>query len=179
MRPGNRHSHVWVVSGAGLLPGQRDREPVPRFDQVVSAAWGLSLPFVRVRCGGCRWQRSGGESASQRRTTNNLTIMPGPTATRSGNPLPCVAVPQGELLTVNENNIPLLRDTLAPGVHAKPLRLDLGPHSVRRPGPRRHQRRGGLESPHLTCRSEPGRRDRVRSRITCQICVYTAIFGPS
>jgi 2,4'-dihydroxyacetophenone dioxygenase len=54
-----------------------------------------------------------------------LTIMPGPTITSSGNPLPCVAVPQGELLTVNENNIPLLRDTLAPGVHVKPLRLDL------------------------------------------------------
>ena len=55
-----------------------------------------------------------------------LTIMPGPTTTSSGNPLPCVAVPQGELLTVNENNIPLLRDSLAPGVHVKPLRLDLG-----------------------------------------------------
>ena len=54
-----------------------------------------------------------------------LTIMPGETTTSSGNPLPCVAVPQGELLTVNENNIPLLRDTLAPGVHIKPLRLDL------------------------------------------------------
>jgi len=54
-----------------------------------------------------------------------LTIAPVPAKTSSGAPLPCVALPQTELLTVNENNIPLLRDTLAPGVHVKPLRLDL------------------------------------------------------
>ena len=54
-----------------------------------------------------------------------LTIAPIPAKTSSGAPLPFVALPQGELLTVDENNIPLLRDTLAPGVHVKPLRLDL------------------------------------------------------
>jgi 2,4'-dihydroxyacetophenone dioxygenase len=54
-----------------------------------------------------------------------LTIAPIPAKTSSGAALPFVALPQGELLTVNENNIPLLRDTLAPGVHVKPLRLDL------------------------------------------------------
>lgn len=54
-----------------------------------------------------------------------LTIAPTPAKTSSGAPLPFVALPQRELLTVNENDIPLLPDTLAPGVHVKPLRLDL------------------------------------------------------
>jgi 2,4'-dihydroxyacetophenone dioxygenase len=54
-----------------------------------------------------------------------LTVAPIPAQTSSGAPLPFVALPHGGLLTVNENNIPLLRDTLAPGVHVKPLRLDL------------------------------------------------------
>ena len=55
-----------------------------------------------------------------------LTIEPTTTTTNSsGSPLPLVALPQGELLTVNEADNPLLRDALAPGVHFKPLRLDL------------------------------------------------------
>jgi 2,4'-dihydroxyacetophenone dioxygenase len=54
-----------------------------------------------------------------------LTIAPIPANTSSGAPLPLVALPQSSLLTVNEKNIPLLTDILAPGVHAKPLRLDL------------------------------------------------------
>jgi quercetin dioxygenase-like cupin family protein len=54
-----------------------------------------------------------------------MTIAPVPTTTTSGTTLPLVALPQGELLTVNENNIPLLTDTLGPGIHVKPLRLDM------------------------------------------------------
>jgi 2,4'-dihydroxyacetophenone dioxygenase len=54
-----------------------------------------------------------------------LTIAPIPANTSSGAPLPLVALPQSSLLTVNENNIPQLTDILGPGVHAKPLRLDL------------------------------------------------------
>jgi hypothetical protein len=54
-----------------------------------------------------------------------LTIAPIPANTSSGAPLPLVALPQSSLLTVNENNIPQLTDVLGPGVHAKPLRLDL------------------------------------------------------
>jgi 2,4'-dihydroxyacetophenone dioxygenase len=54
-----------------------------------------------------------------------MTITPVPATTRSGAPLPLVALPQGELLTVNENYIPLITDALGPGIHVKPLRLDL------------------------------------------------------
>lgn len=55
--------------------------------------------------------------------TSNL--IPGPAATISGAPLPLVALPQSELLTVNANDIPLIKDALGPGIHFKPLRLDL------------------------------------------------------
>ena len=51
--------------------------------------------------------------------------VPGPAHTTTGAPLPLVALPQTELLTVNEKDIPLVRDTLGPGVHVKPLRLDI------------------------------------------------------
>ncbi|MBU3062726.1 2,4'-dihydroxyacetophenone dioxygenase family protein [Nocardia sp. NEAU-G5] len=54
-----------------------------------------------------------------------LTAAPKPATTSTGTPLPLVALPQGELLTVNSNDIPLIRDALGPGVHFKPLRLDL------------------------------------------------------
>ncbi|CAM5683484.1 hypothetical protein MAUB1S_03964 [Mycolicibacterium aubagnense] len=54
-----------------------------------------------------------------------LTIEPAAAATSSGAVLPLVALPQGELLTVNETNIPLITDSLGPGVNVKPLRLDL------------------------------------------------------
>ncbi|GAB93224.1 2,4'-dihydroxyacetophenone dioxygenase family protein [Gordonia rhizosphera] len=49
----------------------------------------------------------------------------GPVSTSSGAMLPVVALPQGELLTVNVENTPLIKDSLGPGVHFKPLRLDL------------------------------------------------------
>jgi quercetin dioxygenase-like cupin family protein len=50
---------------------------------------------------------------------------PGPVKTSSGAALPIVGLPQGELLTVNERNIPLVKDALGAGVHFKPLRLDM------------------------------------------------------
>lgn len=56
-----------------------------------------------------------------------MTSVPtiGPRTTSTGAPLPFVALPQSELLTVNANDIPLLRDALGPGVNAKVLRLDI------------------------------------------------------
>jgi 2,4'-dihydroxyacetophenone dioxygenase len=52
------------------------------------------------------------------------TASPSPAKTLSGAPLPLVALPQGELLTVNIDQIPLLKDAVAPGIHIQPLRLD-------------------------------------------------------
>ena len=49
---------------------------------------------------------------------------PGPKTTNSGAPLPLVALPQDDLLTVNIDQIPLLKDALGPGIHIQPLRLD-------------------------------------------------------
>ena len=56
-----------------------------------------------------------------------MTAIPSATTlkTFSGAPLPVVALPQGELLSVNIDQIPLLKDLVAPGVHIQPLRLDL------------------------------------------------------
>jgi 2,4'-dihydroxyacetophenone dioxygenase len=53
-----------------------------------------------------------------------MTASPSPAKTLSGAPLPLVALPQGELLTVNVDQIPLLKDAVAPGIHIQPLRLD-------------------------------------------------------
>ena len=55
----------------------------------------------------------------------NITAAPSPAKTASGAPLPVVALPQGELLTVNIDQIPMLKDLVAPGIHIQPLRLDL------------------------------------------------------
>ena len=49
---------------------------------------------------------------------------PGPKSTSSGAPLPLVAQPQDDLLSVNIADIPLLKDAFAPGIHFQPLRLD-------------------------------------------------------
>ena len=57
--------------------------------------------------------------------STNLTTAPAPASTSSGVALPLVALPQTELLTVNEKNIPTVRDALGPGVHFQPLRLDI------------------------------------------------------
>jgi quercetin dioxygenase-like cupin family protein len=54
-----------------------------------------------------------------------LSMAPGPASTSTGVPLPFVALPQVELLTVNEKDIPLIKDAAGPGVHFKPLRLDV------------------------------------------------------
>lgn len=54
-----------------------------------------------------------------------LAVAPAPAVTTTGAPLPLVALPQGELLTVNSHDVPLVRDSLGPGVHFQPLRLDI------------------------------------------------------
>ncbi|MEZ5186178.1 MAG: 2,4'-dihydroxyacetophenone dioxygenase family protein [Candidatus Nanopelagicales bacterium] len=54
-----------------------------------------------------------------------LAIHPTQASTLSGTVLPVIALPQGELLTVDTTDSPLITDALGPGVHYKPLRLDL------------------------------------------------------
>ena len=49
---------------------------------------------------------------------------PGMIRTANGVPLPLVAMPQNELLTVNVDQIPLLKDAMGPGIHIQTLRLD-------------------------------------------------------
>lgn len=53
--------------------------------------------------------------------------MTAPTAatTTSGVELPLVALPQTELLTVNEQEVPWLAESLGEGIRIKPLRLDI------------------------------------------------------
>ena len=51
-------------------------------------------------------------------------ISPGKSNTRSGAPLPLVALPQDGLLTVNIDQIPILKDAVGPGISIQPLRLD-------------------------------------------------------
>jgi len=53
-----------------------------------------------------------------------MTAMPSPAKLKSGTPLPLIALPQDDLLTVNADQIPLLKDAIAPGIHIQPLRLD-------------------------------------------------------
>lgn len=45
--------------------------------------------------------------------------------TSIGAPLPLLALPQGELLSVNVDTIPMICDALGEGVHFQPLRLDI------------------------------------------------------
>ena len=45
--------------------------------------------------------------------------------TLTGAPLPVVALPQGELLTVSIDEIPVFKDLVAPGIHIQPLRIDV------------------------------------------------------
>lgn len=52
------------------------------------------------------------------------TTAPGPATTLTGTELPFVALPQKRLLTINESDIPLIQDTVAPGIHLQVLRLD-------------------------------------------------------
>jgi 2,4'-dihydroxyacetophenone dioxygenase len=53
------------------------------------------------------------------------TLTPGVATTGSGAPLPLVALPQGELLSINIDQIPMFKDLIGPGIHIQPLRLDL------------------------------------------------------
>jgi len=57
-------------------------------------------------------------------SVSSLTA-PVPAATTSGSPLPLVALPQGDLLTVPEASVPRIENALGDGIHFKPLRLDL------------------------------------------------------
>lgn len=50
---------------------------------------------------------------------------PAPAVTGSGALLPLVALPQGELLTVNEAATSWIENVLGEGIHVKPLRVDL------------------------------------------------------
>jgi quercetin dioxygenase-like cupin family protein len=52
------------------------------------------------------------------------TVTPGIVTTGTGTPLPLVALPQDEILTVNVADIPLLKDAAVPGIHLQTLRLD-------------------------------------------------------
>jgi hypothetical protein len=55
----------------------------------------------------------------------SLSTAPAPVTTPTGAPLPLVALPQVELLTVNSEDIPMIKDAVGPGVHSQPLRLDI------------------------------------------------------
>jgi 2,4'-dihydroxyacetophenone dioxygenase len=52
------------------------------------------------------------------------TTVAGPTTTSTCAELPFVALPQKRLLSVNESDIPLIQNTVAPGIHLQVLRLD-------------------------------------------------------
>ncbi|WP_019875366.1 2,4'-dihydroxyacetophenone dioxygenase family protein [Sporichthya polymorpha] len=56
--------------------------------------------------------------------TTTLTA-PGLTTTGAGAPLPVVAVPQGDLLWIDESATPWLVAAMGPGLDIKPLRIDL------------------------------------------------------
>jgi 2,4'-dihydroxyacetophenone dioxygenase len=62
----------------------------------------------------------------RRRKARNMTETLSPTQlnTLSGSPLPLLALRQGKLLTVNIDQIPLLKDAGGPGIDIQPLRID-------------------------------------------------------
>ena len=64
-------------------------------------------------------------AAIQKEFTHANTTSPAPATTSTGAELPLLAIPQKRLLTVNESGIPVIRDTVAPGIHIQVLRLDL------------------------------------------------------
>jgi 2,4'-dihydroxyacetophenone dioxygenase len=49
---------------------------------------------------------------------------PAPANTSTGAELPLLAIPQKRLLTVNESDTPLIKDTVGSGIHIQVLRLD-------------------------------------------------------
>jgi quercetin dioxygenase-like cupin family protein len=50
---------------------------------------------------------------------------PVPATAHGASALPIVALPQGELLTVQESEIPMIKDAVGPGIHIQPLRIDM------------------------------------------------------
>jgi 2,4'-dihydroxyacetophenone dioxygenase len=54
----------------------------------------------------------------------NITA-PVPAVSYTGSPLPFVALPQGELLSVQESEIPMIKDAVGPGINIQPLRIDM------------------------------------------------------
>ena len=52
------------------------------------------------------------------------TIAPALPTTSTGASLPLVALPQKRMLTINESDIPVIKDTVGPGIDIQVLRLD-------------------------------------------------------
>ena len=52
------------------------------------------------------------------------TTAPGPATTLTGTELPFVALPQKRLLTINESDIPLIEDTVAPNLRIPAKAVD-------------------------------------------------------
>jgi 2,4'-dihydroxyacetophenone dioxygenase len=52
------------------------------------------------------------------------TTAPAPATTSTGASLPLLALPQKRLLTINQSDIPVIKDTVGPGIHIQVLRLD-------------------------------------------------------
>jgi 2,4'-dihydroxyacetophenone dioxygenase len=50
---------------------------------------------------------------------------PTPAETMSGAELPLISLPQGELLSVHLDDVPVLRNMLKEGIHYQPLRVDI------------------------------------------------------
>ncbi|HEX7323556.1 MAG TPA: 2,4'-dihydroxyacetophenone dioxygenase family protein [Mycobacterium sp.] len=58
-------------------------------------------------------------------TNGNGVLEVAPAFTRTGVQLPIVALAQRELLTVRADDTPIVRNSLGPGIHFQPLRLDV------------------------------------------------------
>ncbi|AGC63223.1 ChrR Cupin-like domain protein [Mycobacterium marinum] len=122
-----------ITTGTTAMPGGR-KHPTPRPGVRVpprASDRRTSLTVKRlsltVKTSGSAAGTVGVDSPaiSRKDPTMTLATAPAPATTATGAPLPLVALPQGELLTVNEHDVPLVHDALGPGVHFKPLRLDI------------------------------------------------------
>jgi 2,4'-dihydroxyacetophenone dioxygenase len=58
-------------------------------------------------------------------TDKEETMTITPAKLHSGVPLPLVALPQDTLLTVNIDQVPMIRDLAVPGIHIQTLRIDV------------------------------------------------------
>ena len=52
------------------------------------------------------------------------TTAPAPATTSTGASLPLLALPQKRLLTINQSDISVIKETVGPGIHIQVLRLD-------------------------------------------------------